>query len=276
MLTELGFSQREADVFNATTITCHGENGVSLWTTYRDGSKKETKIANDDIADFKFAPEGKLSRKRVANKPGADSRNFRAIKIAEEIEKSGNGTIETVMDEYSNKVREKIYRDSSGRYEVRLRYASYDDDGHLTISELHEKKGDEWQNTEYNYYYPNGNLESTNNMTNNTCKTYNEDGTLSEFGRYEQNGIWQMSREPAYRKFEEKKYYPDNKTVKSSWVEKGKNKKAKTYYECGHLKSITVSEWKPYGEDESEGEWVEKSHSEFKDRRHGLWTLRNH
>ena len=51
-----GYSQREADVFNATIIADHGKNGISLWTRYKDGSKKETKYAGD-IASFKFAPK---------------------------------------------------------------------------------------------------------------------------------------------------------------------------------------------------------------------------
>ena len=52
-----GFSQREADVFNATIISDHGKQGVSLWTRYQDGSKKETKYVGD-VDSFKFTPKG--------------------------------------------------------------------------------------------------------------------------------------------------------------------------------------------------------------------------
>ena len=51
-----GYSQREADVFNSTTITDNGKDGISLWTRYSDGSVKETKY-NGDIEAFKFAPQ---------------------------------------------------------------------------------------------------------------------------------------------------------------------------------------------------------------------------
>ena len=57
-----GYSQREADVFNATTITCRGKEGFSLWTTYQDGTKKETRVPLGDIASFKYAPQGKVIR----------------------------------------------------------------------------------------------------------------------------------------------------------------------------------------------------------------------
>ena len=52
-----GYSQREADVFNATLIADHGKQGISLWTRYEDDSRKETKFIGD-VTSFKYAPKG--------------------------------------------------------------------------------------------------------------------------------------------------------------------------------------------------------------------------
>ena len=52
-----GYSQREADVFNATLIADHGKQGISLWTRYEDYSRKETKFVGD-VTSFKYAPKG--------------------------------------------------------------------------------------------------------------------------------------------------------------------------------------------------------------------------
>ena len=52
-----GYSAREAEVFNSTTITYKGEKGITLWTQYQDGTKKGTTVSGD-IASFKYAPQG--------------------------------------------------------------------------------------------------------------------------------------------------------------------------------------------------------------------------
>lgn len=54
-----GYSQREANVFNATIISDHGKGGVSLWTKYADGTRKET-LVKGDLKAFKYAPEGEI------------------------------------------------------------------------------------------------------------------------------------------------------------------------------------------------------------------------
>ena len=69
-----GYSQREADVFNATLITDRGQNGVSLWTRYKDGSKKETKYSGD-ISSFKFAPKGDVKPYVVTKKKATHATN---------------------------------------------------------------------------------------------------------------------------------------------------------------------------------------------------------
>ena len=69
-----GYSQREADVFNATLITDRGQNGVSLWTRYKDGSKKETKYGGD-ISSFKFAPKGDVKPYVVTKKKATHATN---------------------------------------------------------------------------------------------------------------------------------------------------------------------------------------------------------
>ena len=69
-----GYSQREADVFNATLITDRGQNGVSLWTRYKDGSKKETKYSGD-ISSFKFAPKRDVKPYVVTKKKATHATN---------------------------------------------------------------------------------------------------------------------------------------------------------------------------------------------------------
>ena len=62
-----GYSQREADIFNSTTITERGNQGISLWTRYANGSKKETKFKGD-ISSFKFTPANKVKPYIVSKK----------------------------------------------------------------------------------------------------------------------------------------------------------------------------------------------------------------
>ncbi|MBR6126314.1 hypothetical protein IKQ21_01375 [bacterium] len=53
------FSKREAAVFNATAISDHGKEGVSLWTKYADGTRKET-VLKGDLKALKYAPQGTI------------------------------------------------------------------------------------------------------------------------------------------------------------------------------------------------------------------------
>ena len=63
------YSKREAAVFNATTISDHGKDGVSLWTKYADGSRKET-VLKGDLNALKYAPKGTIRAvKYPAGKP---------------------------------------------------------------------------------------------------------------------------------------------------------------------------------------------------------------
>ena len=63
-----GYSQREADVFNATLITDRGAKGISLFTRYQDGSIKETKHSAN-LDSFKFAPRGEVKPYEICTCP---------------------------------------------------------------------------------------------------------------------------------------------------------------------------------------------------------------
>ena len=49
------YSQAEANTFNSTLISDHGNGKVSLWTRYTDGTRKET-VVSGDVAAYKHAP----------------------------------------------------------------------------------------------------------------------------------------------------------------------------------------------------------------------------
>lgn len=84
-----GFSQREAEVFNATSITNNGKNGVSLWTTYADGTKKETKVAGD-LTAFKYAPSGDVKKIGNTENPVSKDKKISLNMTYQDAYKSGN------------------------------------------------------------------------------------------------------------------------------------------------------------------------------------------
>ena len=64
-----GFSQKEADLFNATTFSEKGDGTVIFWTRQKDGTKKGTKFdSKDNNIQFKPEDEVKPYVKKVAVK----------------------------------------------------------------------------------------------------------------------------------------------------------------------------------------------------------------
>ncbi len=60
-----GYSQREANIFNATTITDNGNEGFTLCTTFADGSKKSETIGLDVVQNYKYSPDGDIKQNRI-------------------------------------------------------------------------------------------------------------------------------------------------------------------------------------------------------------------
>ena len=65
-----GFSQKEADLFNATTFSEKADGSVTFWTRQKDGTKKGTKFdSKDNNIQFKSENEVKPYVKKVAVQP---------------------------------------------------------------------------------------------------------------------------------------------------------------------------------------------------------------
>ena len=61
-----GFSQKEADLFNATTFSEKADGSVTFWTRQKDGTKKGTKFdINDNNIQFKSDDEVKPYVKQI-------------------------------------------------------------------------------------------------------------------------------------------------------------------------------------------------------------------
>ena len=71
-----GFSQKEADLFNATTFSEKSDGTVTFWTRQKDGTKKGTKFnSKDNNIQFKSDDEVKPYVKKVAVKKAAPKQN---------------------------------------------------------------------------------------------------------------------------------------------------------------------------------------------------------
>ena len=66
-----GFSQKEADLFNATTFSEKADGSVMFWTRQKDGTKKGTKMTGD-VKDMHYATKKEVkpyvTTKKVAKK----------------------------------------------------------------------------------------------------------------------------------------------------------------------------------------------------------------
>lgn len=88
-----GYSQREADIFNATTINDKGKEGIFLWTRYCNGEKIKTTVSGD-LAKFKYMPLGDVKPYDIGiyKKDGTlnDVNLLRALKILSDADKREN------------------------------------------------------------------------------------------------------------------------------------------------------------------------------------------
>ena len=200
-----GYSQREADVFNATIIADRGKNGVSLWTRYKDGSRKEVKCTGD-ISNFKYAPKGEVKPYIV--------RNSLATKMIQNFQQTGNGELK--IETYSTgNVKRKTLNNSSTKVDI-----NYYDNGNIQheVVKKSEKSG-LFGLFRYNYtanenhYYENGKLKSSYEQKppipdykslRIVKKSFNENGKINN-RQVEVSDGWEIYVS------EEDKYYPNGK-----------------------------------------------------------------
>ena len=134
----IGYSQREADVFNATLINEKGHNGVSLWTRYADGSKKETKYVGD-ITNFKYAPSGDLKPYNMAQTYNSDEYFENPKNTVIKYEKVNNGFFEYKKGKYI--IREEYFSDGKIKTQL-IKHVSFDKSksyGYVDIIRYNEK-----------------------------------------------------------------------------------------------------------------------------------------
>lgn len=265
-----GYSAREAEVFNSTTITCKGEKGITLWTQYQDGTKKGTSVSGD-VTSFKYSPQGDVKpiirtvKKAVK---GVDQTKSLATQIVQEFEQTGKGELKVETYENGN-IKSKKYKDEG--YFGKEASISYYEDGKTESSKVKVWDGYNWIVTEDKNYYPNGNLKSSKTKEpkyfgKENSKTYYEDGK-PESSKVK---VWNSSD---WIVTEDKSYYPNGK-LKSSKTKEPKyfgKETYQTYHENGNPKSKVVKEWdrearfeKNYkGEYEYIADWVETTHIEY-------------
>ena len=243
-----GYSQREADVFNATLITDRGQNGVSLWTRYKDGSKKETRYVGD-ITNFKYAPKGEVkpyvvAKKQAPNAPKIDQTKSLATQIVQEFEQTGKGEL-NVETYDSGKLKSRVYINQNGNKEVTQLYY---ENGTLQEERVNIKPNGHyrrWFVPEKRTYYPNGKLQSENTKasldtkSDQTIKNYYEDGTLKDVTIK----VCPNGHQSNWFEREKRTYYPNGK-LQSSRIRKSSDPHSddikQNYYENGKLKDRTV------------------------------------
>lgn len=145
---ELGYSQREADVFNATAIQDRGKLGVALFTKYKDGTEKKTKFVGD-IADFKYAPKGEVEPYEFIK--ATTTQNDKTCPREDKIKYYRNGSKKFEKLYYPNgqlKSYVKYYRNGNVKLE-KLYYQS----GQMKSREKYNSKG---KTTNYISYYEYG------------------------------------------------------------------------------------------------------------------------
>ena len=80
-----GFSQKEADLFNATTFSEKADGSVMFWTRQKDGTKKGTKMAGD-VKDMHYATKKEVKPYRSYKK---DNNIWQGMTIKEAYKKGG-------------------------------------------------------------------------------------------------------------------------------------------------------------------------------------------
>ena len=199
-----GYSAREAEVFNSTTITDNGKKGVTLWTQFDDGTKKGSTITGD-VTAFKYAPQGevrpfikKVKVESKQNKQSATSESIttpNAPKFSEDLYKDfKDWTLETrdnskhvvghdsqgclVKDDYfSSDILLARSRTKNGK---ELEYREYNADGSKDIIRYIQDDGTK---VEEKYFSSNHKLffsKKTKDGKEVEYREYNTDGSLSD------------------------------------------------------------------------------------------------
>ena len=275
------YSQAEANIFNSTLISDHGNGKVSLWTRYTDGTRKET-VVSGDVAAYKHAPSKNVKpyvRKVAVKKTNVDTTKSLATQLIQNFEKTGKGKLNVGTYENGN-IKFKKYKEAgyfgkeanvtyyeNGKQEssnvrvwdnvcsdwVTTEDKKYYSNGHLKSSKTKEPKyfGKETNVT----YYENGKQESSNvRVWDNVCS----DWVTTEDKKYYSNGHLKSSKtkEPKYFGKETNVTYYENGKQESSnvrvwddvcsdWV----TTEYKKYYSNGHLKSSKTKEPKYFGKE---------------------------
>lgn len=204
-----------------------------------------TSCANSNKTDTFEKQRTELSYSQTDNKPGADPNNFKAINMAEMLEKCGSGDLE--VEKYDNgNIKSKKYYENGIRVDL-----NYNEEGYLSNTWLYVEDGNIRLD---DYYYPNGNLMASNDMSKNTCTEYREDGTPESYHRYKEGNGWYVTSfglRSIWEEVEEIKYYP-NGQMESHWVEDKNKKTIESFYENGTPKSYKVIENGHYTTEEKE------------------------
>lgn len=138
-----GYSQREANIFNATTITDKGEKGVTLWTTFADGSKKATNVSNDMLPDYKYSPDGEVNHTKMKMTPEQLEEKYK-----------GKGRLEYEYYPNGQLKQEKLYHTNTYDSRGVIKEVKYKQNGD-TISYKSKDGGNlhsYWVDTEKDYY----------------------------------------------------------------------------------------------------------------------------
>ena len=237
-----GYSAREAEVFNSTSITCNGKKGITLWTSYKDGSKERT-IVPGDIASFKYTPKDEDQRlyemeQAAINIDLAEQETINAEKLINKYVAEGKGTLKVERFE-NGQVKTKLYRNNETQDSIRVNYY---ENGNLKYERISEYNGCSLYDVKIAEYYPNGQVKKCyvlhKGYRNLKTKEFYEEGTL----KYEKTTVL-GKKEYIDTKITE--YYPNSQVKKSIVQDREQTKKECTeFYEDGKLKSEKISEYK--------------------------------
>ena len=172
------YSQAEANTFNSTLISDHGNGKVSLWTRYTDGTRKET-VVSGDVAAYKHAPS-KSVRPYVRNvffaKTKAESTNSTQLQnaINKYSKMKGDYSFDVAKD--GTKTILFTEKDKASYKEV------YYPNGKMKEKYVSEARNEGWENVEHEIYSANGTLQLKIKRTTDTetKEVYYPNGKMKE------------------------------------------------------------------------------------------------
>ena len=176
------YSQAEANIFNSTLISDHGNGKVSLWTRYTDGTRKET-VVSGDVAAYKHAPSKSVKpyvRRVAVKKTNVDTTKSLATQLIQNFEKTGKGKLNVGTYENGN-IKFKKYKEAG--YFGKEANVTYYENGKQESSNVRvwDDVCSDWVTTEDKKYYSNGHLKSSKTKEpkyfgKETNVTYHENG----------------------------------------------------------------------------------------------------